>query len=329
MKVPMSWLPGACGQQRRIRKRQPFALVENLETRALLTTVTVHVVNFAFTPDPVTINVGDTVHWVWDTPDHSTTSVTGSAESWDSGVHDVGFTFDHKFTHAGAFVYYCVVHGSDNGNGTASGMAGTITVQATGTLTSITLMPPNPSIAVGATEQFMAMGAFSDGTTRDVTSQATWASANSSVATISNASGSNGLATGVAAGTSTITATLNGVTGSAPLTVGGTPTPPLPSSIGRFKSSGLKIQAKLDKTYHGYVAYFHEPHTSPQNFHAAIDWGDHSKKDPGHVHGRGNGHFAIIGQHRYVRPGAFDITVTIRDSAFRKIATESLVRVVP
>jgi plastocyanin len=324
----MSCIPGT-SRQRRTRRHQSFAAAETLETRALLATVTVHVVNFAFTPDPVTIHVGDTVHWVWDTNDHSTTSVAGSLESWDSGVHNAGFTFDHTFTHAGTFVYYCVIHGSDNGNGTASGMAGTITVQATGTLTSITLMPANPRIAVGTTEQFMAMGAFSDGTTQDVTSQATWASSNPSIATISNASSSQGLATAVATGTSTITATLNGVTGSTVLTVGGTPTPPLPSSIGRFKSSGLKIQARLDKTYHGYVAYFQEPHTSPQNFHAAIDWGDHSKKDPGHVHGRGNGRYAIIGQHRYVRPGAFNITVTIRDSAFRKIATQSLVRIVP
>lgn len=329
MEFPMSWLPGTCGQPRRLRRRQPSALVETLETRALLTTVTVHLVNFAFTPNPVTIHVGDTVHWVWDTNDHSTTSVAGSLESWDSGVQNSGATFDHTFTHAGTYVYYCVIHGSDNGNGTASGMAGTITVQATGTISSITLMPANPRIALGSTEQFMAMGTLSDGTTQDVTSQVTWASANSSVATISNTSGSNGLATGVAAGTSIITATLDGVTSSTTLTVGGTPTSPLPSSIGRFKSSGLKIQAMLDKTYHGYVAYFQEPHTSPQNFHASIDWGDKSKKDPGHVHGRGNGRFAIIGQHRYVRPGTFDITVTIRDSAFRKIATESLVRIVP
>src|SRR3954447_25371695 len=110
MSGPMSWLQGTCGQ-RRIRRCQPSALVETLEPRALLTTVTVHVVNFAFTPDPVTIHVGDTVHWVWDTPNHSTTSVVGSAESWDSGIHGVGFTFDHTFTYADTFVYYCVVHG--------------------------------------------------------------------------------------------------------------------------------------------------------------------------------------------------------------------------
>jgi plastocyanin len=303
--------------------------IEILETRALLATVTVHVVNFAFTPDPVTIHVGDTVHWVWDTDDHSTTSVAGSAEQWDSGVHNSGFTFDHTFTKAGSFVYYCVIHGHDNGNGTASGMAGTINVVGAATPASITVMPANPTIAPGATEQFMAMGSFPDGTTQDITSQVTWASANVAVATISNASGSQGLATGVAAGTSTISASLGGVVGSTVLNVAGTPAPPpIPSSIGPFKSSGLKIQARVKKTYQGYVAYFSEPNTKPQDFHAAIDWGDKSKLNPGHIHARGNGHYAIIGNHRYVRPGVFQVTVTIRDSAGRKIAAQSLVRIV-
>ena len=310
--------------------RQPSALSSRTWNPAALATVTVHVVNFAFTPDPVTIHVGDTVHWVWDTPNHSTTSVVGSAESWDSGIHGVGFTFDHTFTHAGTFVYYCVVHGSDNGNGTASGMAGTINVQATGTLTSITLMPANPSVAVGATEQFMAMGVFSDGTTQDVTSQATWASANSAVATISNASGSKGLATGVATGTPP----------SPPLSTAS----PAPQHLqwaelrhllclrrsGDFKSSGLKIQAKVDKTLSRLRRLFPgAAHFAPE-LPCRNRLGRQFEEETlvmSMVEATVT--FAIIGQHRYVRHGVFDITVTIRDSAFRKIATQSLVRVVP
>jgi hypothetical protein len=159
--------------------------------------------------------VGDTVHWVWDTDDHSTTSVAGSVEQWDSGVHNTGFMFDHTFMNAGSFNYYCKIHGRDNGNGTASGMAGTINVLAPVTLTSIAVTPANPSIVAGTTQQFTAMGTFSDHTTQNITSQVAWASATTSVATI-NASG---LATGVAAGTSTISATLNNVTGSTVLTV--------------------------------------------------------------------------------------------------------------
>src|SRR5439155_11939792 len=63
--------------------------------------------------------------------------------------------------------------------------------------------------------QFAATGTYSDNSTQNLTSQVTWASATPAVATITTA----GLATGVAAGTSTISATLTGVTGSTVLTV--------------------------------------------------------------------------------------------------------------
>jgi plastocyanin len=103
-------------------------------------TVTVHIVNFDFVDtvggshfDP-TVFVGDTVHWVWDSNFHSTTSVTGQVESWDSGINDSGFTFDHTFTNAGDFAYYCIPHGQDNGNGTASGMSGIVHVVPAGVI---------------------------------------------------------------------------------------------------------------------------------------------------------------------------------------------------
>src|SRR5207248_1928375 len=56
---------------------------------------------------------------------------------------------------------------------------------------------------------------YTDSSTQNLTSQVTWASGTTSVATITTA----GLATGVAAGTSTISASLNGITGSTVLTV--------------------------------------------------------------------------------------------------------------
>jgi plastocyanin len=320
----MGWIPDMVAERRRQARFSPPANIERLETRALLATVNVQVVNFAFNPDPVQIHVGDTVHWVWATDDHSTTSVSGQIESWDSGVHNSGFTFDHTFTHAGSFVYYCVIHGSDNGNGTASGMSGTIIVSSVGNPTSIAVTPSNPTIAAGSTEQFMAMGAFPDGSMQDLTNQVTWAAATSSVATIS----STGLATGVANGSTSITASLNGVVGSTTLTVAGTPTPPLPPSIGRFKSHGLKIQAKLDKTYHGYVLYFSEPNSIARDFHAFIDWGDKSKIQPGHIHDRGNDHYAIIGAHRYVAVGSYTISVKVRNGIGKKIANQSPVHVI-
>jgi len=87
----------------------------------------------------------------------------------------------------------------------------TLTVTAAA-LQSIALTPANPSIANGLTEQFAATGTYTDGTTADLTTQVTWASATASVATISNAVGTQGLATTLAMGTTVITAALGGVT---------------------------------------------------------------------------------------------------------------------
>jgi hypothetical protein len=80
---------------------------------------------------------------------------------------------------------------------------------------SIAVAPASPRIARGTAEPFTAVGTFSDNSTQDLTSQVTWASATTSVATISAA----GVASGLAAGTSTITAALGGVSGQAVLTV--------------------------------------------------------------------------------------------------------------
>ena len=124
----MRWVPGSCERRRRRTSALAPGAIEILEARSLLATVTVDVINFAFNPTPVTIHVGDTVKWVWLADDHSTTSVAGSLESWNSGIQNTGATFDHTFEQAGTYVYYCVVHGADNGNGTASGMAAEVIV---------------------------------------------------------------------------------------------------------------------------------------------------------------------------------------------------------
>jgi WD40 repeat protein len=87
------------------------------------------------------------------------------------------------------------------------------------TLTSIAVTPTSPSIVVGATQAFAATGTYSDNSTQNLTTQVAWTSANTAVATIS----ASGLATGVGAGSSTISASLSGVTGSTTLTVQSAP----------------------------------------------------------------------------------------------------------
>lgn len=93
-----------------------------------------------------------------------------------------------------------------------------LTVSAA-TINQIQVTPANPSNAVGTQRQFVATAIFSDNSNQNITSSATWSSSNSAVATISNATGSRGLATANAEGSSTISATFMGVTGGTTMNV--------------------------------------------------------------------------------------------------------------
>ena len=85
------------------------------------------------------------------------------------------------------------------------------------TLVSIAITPATASVAKGLTTSFTATGTYSDNTTVNLTSEVTWATTNTSVATINSA---NGIATGVAPGGTAVTATLNSITSpAAPFTV--------------------------------------------------------------------------------------------------------------
>jgi Big-like domain-containing protein len=64
------------------------------------------------------------------------------------------------------------------------------------TITSISLTPANGAVTVGKTLQYSAQATYSDGSTKDITSSATWATSDSSIATVS----SSGLLTGVKLG---------------------------------------------------------------------------------------------------------------------------------
>jgi uncharacterized protein YjdB len=69
------------------------------------------------------------------------------------------------------------------------------------------------------------MATYSDKSTSDITSQVSWMSDNTSVATVSH----GGLATGVAAGTANITASMSGMTSAAIVLTVVTPSPTLSS----------------------------------------------------------------------------------------------------
>jgi trimeric autotransporter adhesin len=77
-------------------------------------------------------------------------------------------------------------------------------------LSSVTVAPSTPSIAIGKTQQVTATASFDNGSTDNITDSASWTSSDVSIATVS----STGLVTGVAQGSATISATLDGISGS-------------------------------------------------------------------------------------------------------------------
>src|SRR5207302_7131438 len=97
----------------------------------------------------------------------------------------------------------------------------TVLTVSAAVLQSITVSSVNSSIAKGTTEQFTATGIYSDLTTVDLTTSGslTWSSSAPGVATVSNAGGSRGLATGVGVGNASITAQSGGIVGGAGLAV--------------------------------------------------------------------------------------------------------------
>ena len=90
-----------------------------------------------------------------------------------------------------------------------------ITVDVAPQLTSITVQPVNPTIGLGSTIQFHAIGKYQDNSTQELTNNVTWSSSNTAVADVA----SGGLGTGKTAGTSTISAALNTISGNTVLTV--------------------------------------------------------------------------------------------------------------
>jgi hypothetical protein len=82
------------------------------------------------------------------------------------------------------------------------------------TLDAIQITPQQAEIPSGLSQEFQALGSYSDGTTQDLSDYVSWASSAPLVASMTDAT-----ATGANQGTTTISATYNGVSAQASLTV--------------------------------------------------------------------------------------------------------------
>jgi uncharacterized protein YjdB len=167
--------------------------------------------------DSTTKDVTAFAQWASSNTAIASVSATGTAKGLKTGSATITATI-------------ASIHGSAN-----------LTVIAAGaSLTAIAILPQTSSVPVNSTQQFSATGTYSDGSSRDITSLVTWASSTNAVANIDV----NGLLAALAAGSTTISATLNGVTQSLLITV----TTPAISSIS-VSPVGLTLAIGINQQY--------------------------------------------------------------------------------
>jgi len=105
-------------------------------------------------------------------------------------------------------------------NATFGGFGGVFELDVTdAVVTRIDIDPPELTIPAGLRKQLKANGTFSDDSTRDVTSSATWSTSDSDICSVSNLAASMGLFSAVKPGPCALAATIAGVSGSASVTV--------------------------------------------------------------------------------------------------------------
>jgi uncharacterized protein YjdB len=131
-------------------------------------------------------------------------------------------------------------------------------------LTAISISPAGVSVPIHTTQQFTAIGNYSDGSSRDLTALVTWNSSSTSTATIDL----NGLLTGVAAGSSTISATLGSVSKSTTITI----TVPTISSIS-VTPVGLTLGIGINQQYTATATY---SDGSSQDLASGVTWSSSS-----------------------------------------------------
>ncbi|RUR09387.1 Ig-like domain-containing protein [Legionella sp. km772] len=83
-----------------------------------------------------------------------------------------------------------------------------VTENSKSVLLSIAITPTSTTIIPGSTQQYAAIGSYSNGKTADISSSVIWSSSNNNIATIAT----GGLATGVSTGTVSISASLKSIT---------------------------------------------------------------------------------------------------------------------
>lgn len=177
-----------------------------------VTVIAASLTSIAVTPTTATLPLGQTQALVakGSYSDGSVIDITSSV-SWTSNAPLV----------AAVQANTGMVTGVSGGSAVITATLGAKSAIATVTVPNVALLaivvtPTVGTVAIGSTQGFVATATYSDGTTANISATVAWTSGTPSVATVVS---NTGMASGLSAGSSMLTAALNGKTGSATLTV--------------------------------------------------------------------------------------------------------------
>src|SRR5438093_815821 len=188
------------------------ATCEGQTASAIVTVNPVPVASVTVSPTSATMRVGSAVQLTAVARDSAGGPLAGRPVTWTTSDPAVATVNANGSVTSNAV-------GSATITATSEGKSGTAAITVTAVpVASLTVNPASASVAVGATRQLSAVTKDSAGNT--LTGRViTWSSSNTAVATVN----SSGLVTGVAAGSATITATSEGKSGTATITVTNVP----------------------------------------------------------------------------------------------------------
>ncbi|HYL54097.1 MAG TPA: Ig-like domain-containing protein, partial [Gemmatimonadales bacterium] len=174
---------------------------------------TVPVASVTVAPATASLNVGQSVQLTATPKDANGNPLTGRVVTWQSSDNTIASV------NSSGLVTGVGAGGPVTITATSEGQSGTATVNVTlAPVASVTVTPSSANVAITGTVQLTATPKDANG--NPLTGRAiSWSSSDNTIATVS----STGLVTGVAAGTVTITATSEGKSGTASVTVAGAP----------------------------------------------------------------------------------------------------------
>ena len=225
---------------RRLGVVQLQAVLEGKSAFSVVTVVAARVAAVAVTPATSTIAAGATVQLAARATDAGGAALADRLVFWQSSSDAVARVTSTGLVSGVAAGTATITATSEGKSATA-----TITVSAPGPVTTrVDVSPASAGLAVGGTQQLTATPRDAAGNARTGRT-VTWTSSDASVATVSG----GGLVTANKAGSATITAAADGVSGTAAITVTApqTPTPPTtPAPVAVSRVEVTPTQATLD-----------------------------------------------------------------------------------